>query len=106
MDFAARVHSLQQQSRELSASYEGILHRTRRLREETNDLTTLRAEIAKTKKQLLVREAHLSRLKIALPHVARKEELERFTKRVNAMPFEHFASSPSVSRISSGEDKE
>lgn len=93
MDFVARVHSLEQQSRELSAVYEGLIHRTKRLREDLNELTALRKELAVARFLITTREAHLTRLKTALPRIARKEELERFSKRVDAMPFELFATS-------------
>jgi len=103
MDIAARVHSLEQQSRELSATYEGILHRIKRLREETHDLVHLRDELRQARTRVEEREAHLARVKQALPRVARKEELERFSRRLDAMPFEKFVLSPEMSDVR-GED--
>lgn len=106
MDFTARVHSLEQQSRELSATYEGLLHRIRRLREETHALTKLRDELRTSKRHIEEREAHLKRLKEALPRVARKEELERFSKRLESMPFERFVLSPDVHDLPESEVRE
>jgi Zn-finger domain-containing protein len=99
MDFTARVRSLEQQSRELSTTYEGLLHRIRRLREETEGLERLRAAVKASKVAIAEREAHLARIKKALPRVARKEELERFSQRLDSMPFERFVRSPHVAEL-------
>lgn len=99
MDFTARVHSLEQQSRELSATYEGLLHRIRRLREETHALASLRDELRTSRDRIEERENHLARLKEALPRVARKEEIERFSRRLESMPFERFVLSPDTNDI-------
>ena len=93
MDFAARVRSLEQQSRELSAVYEGLGHRIATIRDDTRTLTALHTEIASVRHVIETRERDLLHLKAQLPRIARKEELERFSKRVDAMPFERFARS-------------
>jgi predicted RNase H-like nuclease (RuvC/YqgF family) len=101
MDWFSRVRSLEEQTRELAATYDALRHRIRRLAGETANLVQLQTDIEALRRIVEERERELHELKNRLPRIARKEEIERFSRRIAAMPFEEFAHSDSSFKPSS-----
>ena len=93
MDVRTRLANTEQQSHELHRQFSHLDHRIREFIELQSALGDLHQTLSTLTSELSVLRAELDVLHRVLPSVARKEELERLEKKIDAVPFELFATS-------------
>lgn len=102
MDVKTRLSSAEQQSHELHRTFSHLEHRIREFIELQRALADIHRQLQSLGEGLGSLQSELSALHRVLPSIARNEELERFEKRLDSVPFERFA----VSKLPSSDDDE
>jgi hypothetical protein len=91
MDTAMRLKNADEQSRELLRTFTALDHRIATCVALQADIHALQATLATVRTELEHSKRVLQQIQAALPTVARKEEFERVSQKVNAIPFESLA---------------
>ena len=91
MDVDARLASAEQKSHELYRSFSQLEHRVREFVELQETLKDFHSQIAELTETLQQLKHSLELVHQVLPSIARKEELDRFRKKLDTIPFELLA---------------
>jgi predicted nucleic acid-binding Zn-ribbon protein len=91
MQFQSRIGNAQEQAHELTELYGQLERRIASFIEVQQNLTALRGQMGELQNELQAVRTEVEQLQNALPGIARKEEVEQLGKRLDAMPFEKFA---------------
>jgi hypothetical protein len=91
MEVRTRLANAEQQSHELHRTFSHLEHRIREFIEVQGTLGEMHRQLKEIGLLLGELRSELETVQRVLPSIARKEELERFEKKLDAMPFEFFA---------------
>ena len=105
MDVRTRVANAEEQSLELHRTFSHLEHRIREFIELQTSLVDLHRQLSDLAKELGDVRLELDHVHRYLPTIARKEELERFERKLDAIPFEKLAVRPQSMARLRGEQK-
>lgn len=91
MDMHARLQNLDQQSHELFKSFLELEHRLRDFEELRAALLSMHTQMSQLQSELVHIKADTHAMQVRLPTIARREELDRLTRKLDATPFELYA---------------
>jgi len=96
MELGHRIDSADAQTFELHKAFSDIEHRIREFTVLQESFVDLHKHIAELTAELSGLQHEIAAIQTSLPGLARKEELQRFTEKLDAIPFEQMASKKDI----------